>query len=652
MSLYRNIIVDVPTEAQVVSSTGRVYVIREKRYDKEAQYNNDKRITIGWLNDTSGKTMNPNTNYTVRYPGEFERASFGKAAPITKRIGLYVCTLACGVSTGLYDVLVRCCGPEHANRIMDYAMYSMLYKTNVARDFELMMRDQLLFSGEPRSDSWISDFFSKQISGDEIERFKTEWAHVCQKNVKRKVWLCIDGSNSDCASEEVEYAEKGKAKSRRNTNIYSYMYAVDAADGTPITYQLYRGGRVDSKALSEMAECLRAYDIEVEGVILDRGFCDIECFRLILDSGYRYIMMMKENTYGFASQLSRHGKELANNIYYYAAPGIFALTDRGRIFQKFAHEPYITLVYDAVNGSERVRHLTGKVFSEIDKAIEAVERGKKPSINVRLKKYIRASTSPPFFKVNEEELQKEIDTKGFSAIAASDDFGAVEVLRKYDMRDASEKQYMILKTQLGYHVARSHQTAGVRSRHFAAFVAGIIRNEIKKHCKSLEYELTKAIREMNFLAIQRMPDQTYMAVRNANSRQIALLDRLGLWESDLDYFAIQETERISGTSISQVAHMPPPHEGEKRQEKKRGRGRPKGSTKKKAEEEPKEKQKPGRPKGATNRQKQGEEMSGIRRGPGRPKGSKNKKGAVNAKLKRAEQKELNYKERNSSSDSI
>lgn len=52
-----------------------------------------------------------------------------------------MCTLACGVHIGLYNALVRCCGSEHANAVMDYAMYSILYKTNVAKYFEVMMHD-------------------------------------------------------------------------------------------------------------------------------------------------------------------------------------------------------------------------------------------------------------------------------------------------------------------------------------------------------------------------------------------------------------------------------------------------------------------------------------------------------------------------------
>lgn len=113
----------------------------------------------------------------------------------------------------------------------------------------------------------------------------------------------------------------------------------------------------------------------------------------------------------------------------------------------------------------------------------------------------------------------------------------------------------------------------------------------------------------------------------------------------------------NGTDIENLyfpgsTHALAPRGGGKAGEKTREGSPPRDRQRKKAEEEPKGKRKPGRPKGSKNRQKGGEEVFGIKRGPGRPKGSKNKKGAVNAKLKRAEQKELHYKEHNPSSDSI
>ena len=54
------------------------------------------------------------------------------------------------------------------------------------------------------------------------------------------------------------------------------MWAVSSEDGRPVTWFLNNGGKVDAKAFEKMIRFLAAADIEVEGVILDRGFAD-EC---------------------------------------------------------------------------------------------------------------------------------------------------------------------------------------------------------------------------------------------------------------------------------------------------------------------------------------------------------------------------------------
>lgn len=41
--------------------------------------------------------------------------------------------LSIGKSTGIYDDLVKYPGPENANLIMDYAVYSIVTKSNAAK---------------------------------------------------------------------------------------------------------------------------------------------------------------------------------------------------------------------------------------------------------------------------------------------------------------------------------------------------------------------------------------------------------------------------------------------------------------------------------------------------------------------------------------
>ncbi|MBR2255890.1 MAG: transposase [Blautia sp.] len=653
MARFNNVIVDVPKEATVVA--GRVYIITESRYFEDRQYNMDSRLTIGWINDSSKKTMNPNSNYVARYPREFNIAAKGKLAPVTKRCGLFIYSLALSYQNGLYPALVDCCGPENANAIMDFANYSILFKSNVAKDYPHLMADQVLYSCNLYSDSWLSELFEKRLTESQQENFKDKWAKACVQRGITKVWLCIDGSNSDCSCKEVELAEKGKAKSRKNCNICSYMYAVDAETGIPITYRLYRGGRVDSKEFIEIQSYLKLYAIEIEGVILDRGFCDIDCLDLIRDQKLKYVIMLKENTYGFHKMFEDHAEEIRMKSNYAVGNGIYATADECRIFGKYNHTSWITLAYDSKNGVERANYLVDKVQRAVQDANTALSLGNKPKIGKDISCYIipvKESGSIVRYAVNNEKLQTAMDKKGFSALAADSNYGAFETLSKYDLRDKSEKQYMIIKTQLGNRVFRTHFTNGVKSKGFVAFIASIIRNEMERICKETEYELTLALREANFLCVQRTPDNTYMGVHNTNGRQLDLMAAAKLEEKDIDYIALIESNRVNGDMYDQVYKLPSHENSNTDTSGKRKPGRPPGSTKKSANDDDKIKRKRGRPPGSRNKPKQSDQIIKTSETPceqnrevprkrGRPPGSKNKKPAVNARAKRNASKVAN-----------
>ena len=648
MARFNNVIVDVPKEATIVA--GRVYIITESRYFVDRQYNMDSRLTIGWINDSSQKTMNPNSNYVARYPLEFSIAAKGKLAPVTKRCGLFIYSLALSYQNGLYPALVDCCGPENANAVMDFANYSILFNSNVAKDYPHLMADQVLYSNKLYSDSWLSELFEKRLTESQQEDFKDKWANACKQRGITKVWLCIDGSNSDCSAKEVELAEKGKAKSRKNCNICSYMYAVDAETGTPITYRLYRGGRVDSKAFIEIQAYLKRYSIEVEGVILDRGFCDIDCLELIRDQKLKYVIMLKENTYGFHKMYEKHAEEIRMKSRQAIGNGIYAMADECRIFGKYNHTSWITLAYDSRNGIERANYLVDKVREAVKNVNEAISLGHKPKIEKDIRPYIisvREANCIVRYEINDEKLQAAMDKKGFSALAADSNYGAFETLSKYDLRDKSEKQYMVIKTQLGNRVFRTHFTNGVKSKGFVAFIASIIRNEMERICKETGCEFTLALREANFLCVQRTPDNTYMGVHNANSRQINLMSAAKLVEDDIDYFALMESRRINGDIHDQV-HKLPSHENSNEEKScRRKPGRPSGTTKAQSNEGVALKRKRGRPPGSKNKPKQTEQLSKKEdeqnpespRKRGRPPGSRNKKPAVNAKAKRNAEKQ-------------
>ena len=425
------------------------------------------------------------------------------------------------------------------------------------------------------------------------------------------------------------------------------MYAVDAGTGVPITYRLYRGGRVDSKEFIEIQAYLKRYSIEIEGVILDRGFCDIDCFERIRDQKLRYVIMLKENTYGFHKMYDEHAEEIRMKSRQAIGNGIYAITDECRVFGKYNHTSWITLAYDSKNGIERANYLVDKVQKAIQDANDSISFGHKPKIEKDIRSYIiqvKESDRVIRYEVDNEKLQAAMDKKGFSALAADSDYGSFETLSRYDLRDKSEKQYMIIKTQLGNRVFRTHFTNGVKSKGFVAFIASIIRNEMERICKEAKCEFTLALREANFLCVQRTPDNTYMGVHNANTRQLNLMAAVDLKENDIDYFALMESHRVNDEIHDQIHKLPVHVNNDDAKPDRRKPGRPPGSTKKQADDNA-PKRKPGRPPGSRNKPKQTEQNNNTSgqvieqnkespRKRGRPPGSKNKKPAVNAKAKR------------------
>ena len=59
--------------------------------------------------------------------------------------------------------------------------------------------------------------------------------------------------------------------------------------------------------------------------------------------------------------------------------------------------------------------------------------------------------------------QKAVDSKGFFAIASSDEMSAEEIYRLYQLRDASETQFAIFKSELGMDALGVHTDASIET---------------------------------------------------------------------------------------------------------------------------------------------------------------------------------------------
>ena len=278
MAVRRDIVVPIPSVNHITRERRRdgsttVKYVLEAPYDRELGYTKPRRVTIGHVVPGSLTEMHPTDGYREVFPDEWERATGEEVPPALKKVGMRVALEAALESTGMRGCLVGAFGAPTADAVLDYAMNAVIHHTDAACSVESGLADQLPFSGEARDDSFYSRLFAEGMGGDGIVALKREWAKRCAGLGVEEVWLCIDGSNDDCKCEGVEIAERGHAKSRKAVKIVSFTYAV-TEDGLPVTFEEYRGGLVDAKAMRRITGFLTGCGIRLRGIALDRGYYD------------------------------------------------------------------------------------------------------------------------------------------------------------------------------------------------------------------------------------------------------------------------------------------------------------------------------------------------------------------------------------------
>ena len=313
--ILTNYVVPIPPGPGITRRKEKDHVavsfVTNTQYNPARGYSTSSCITIGRVCDSDSSKMHPSDKYKLVYPDEWRKATGEKVQPIEKNFGMYIGVNSICKTIGIGNILEEIFGKTVANSLLDYCMYSIVEQTDSTVGFECAMNDRVLFSNSTMSDSYYSQLFEHRITKSDILDFRMQWAKKCKAEGVEEVWLCIDGSNDDCQSEGVILAEHGHAKSRKNINIVSFTYAV-TTDGKPITFEVYRGGLVDSKAMKTIIDFLNDCGIKLKGVILDRGYCDSKVIKYLRENEIAYLIMIKGTPQGYIYKLELYQLKSTN----------------------------------------------------------------------------------------------------------------------------------------------------------------------------------------------------------------------------------------------------------------------------------------------------------------------------------------------------
>ncbi len=613
--LYKNLReIPIPDWAKVNKATDMVYVILNTR-NKRGDFN---RRLIG--KRANKHTMYANDNFRIYYPDEWNKYYEGKLESKSDflHFGLYAAVLGILHKGGLYNALLESFGPLYTNALVDFSMYSILYKSDSALSFTSLMSDEVLFSEKAYSDSWYSELFHS-ITGDKRKKFLNLWLEECKKESLDNVWICIDGSNNECSSETASLSVPGHSKTKDSGDIVSYMYAVNGNTGIPLTYDVYHGSVVDKSEFSSLVMTLKDNDIRVKGVILDRGFCTVNVINAVKEMECSYLIMAPDNTTAYITMIEKYADTIRWNVdYVLNSKGVFGIKDKVKLFSNSKEEGYAYLLFDGSNGSERALRLIQNIFDSHEMAEREIANGSKISYPHGTKKYFieKKDESGRVIAVeyNRSAWQKDIESKGYATLISSDDMSAKDADKLYNVRDASEKTYSMIKSQLGFSVTRTHGDNAILNKMALLFVATIIRQEIVNTSKKLNIPTNVAIAELDKMNLLLTRSNDYEIRYSGSGKASLFLKEYGIDNSVIEAIVKDYNERDNNFSLERK--LPSPFV-------RKGPGRPK---KEKVETTEKEPKKRGRPLGSKNKKtllKEKKEYEKLnpppKRKPGRPK---------------------------------
>jgi hypothetical protein len=610
--------ISIPPNAHINHSDGRVFV-----YSPE---NPNKRIVIGHA--TSETTMHPNETFRLLYPVLWNEAyskKYHDPAELLMSVGLYALCLGASTFNGLYGILHEAYGPKYANVVMDYSMFSIVSRLDVTQLYPERMKSEVVFSDQVYSDVSLGHFFKEDMTSKMHDDFKIYWLKGWIARGRKKVWLCIDGSNNDCQMEGSSYAEPGDNKSRTHKNIVGYIYAVDSETGEPVTYFVNPGGEVDCQTFQGIITFLTSYGLELEGVILDRGFCTYEVVQTLNNLHLDYVIMVKEAD-GFNKILEEHGEEIFWDPKYLVdeKKGIFGIADNVKIWKTHEMMGVVNLYFGAWQGCKKGIELLGSVCEAKRQADKACLVGKKPVFEKKLKKFFDVDPEPDqdgkyHFTVRYDQWKKALRSQGFFAMLSSRDFGPQKTYLIYQLRMVSETQYRILKSQEGFDTTRVHTDKGMLSKYAICFATSILRHAIMSACMKHDVDINVLLQRTDRVSFMRRDNGEYVFVRKMPMDYRKVIGEFGVEMNMFDKFAEDYNHRITSSINSQVHKLPQLAEKQKPK-----RGRPVGSKNKKTLEKEaaqansllESPKKPGRPSGAKDKKPRKKRTdAGVKRGP-------------------------------------
>ena len=516
-----------------------VYVTAAKNYLKDRKYNENKRVCVGRLCDDEIH-MIPNKNY-YKYCAEEDELPPAPEREDSLRTGLYLAVRKTMEETGLADMMEDQYGEEDSAVMKDIIMYMIGSESDVMQYFPEFGKENVLFSDRVHEGTEISDLF-KRLTKTQHETFLQEWnkAH----NDIRKVYISYDSTNMNTTADGIELAEFGPAKDDPEIPDVNFSLAYDQDNGTPCFYELYHGSIIDNSQCRFMVDRAKSYGYENIGFIFDRGYFSRENIKYCDDNKYAFIIMAKGNA-KFVSKIvgeQMAALKLMRAPLYLPEHEVFGVTVNEPIYEG-DKKRWVHVYYDGARANAETIAYLGhlkRTDEELQKKLDQ-KLNRREDVRAYEKIYnLKFDDNGYFkgFKRKKKAIQNHVDHLGIFVIITSEEMTASEALDKYRHRDSIEKLFRADKTFLGMDALRVYSDVSLETKALLSFIAIIVRNDMFSRLKPLyqkdrkNYTVPSAIRILQSLKINKLPDGKYHQMYALTKRQKAIFGVYGITPSE------------------------------------------------------------------------------------------------------------------------
>ena len=446
---------------------GKTYIYKVESYwDKEKKQARQKRTYIGRKDAVTGEIKRKKSKIPV---GSYSIGSLHFLKEICKQSNLFK--------------VIKKVFPEDYEQILHICFFKII-KKEPYYFYQSWCEESYILRDTFLNPSGVSKLLAR-IGQDEknIHNFFYEWI----KENKTSGTVMFDITSISSYGTKNEFLERGYNRDKEDLDQINLGLLTKTSNnkeniGLPVAYNIYPGSITDVVTLKNITDLINRYKLNLDFLVMDKGFYSQENIKDLSKKGLKYIVPMSFSTklskeilvdLNEEILLARSSFIFSKSVYFYAKKEVLI----GKT-KCFAHV-YLDKQRRASQESRLIKKIS-ELEDKFSKKQFSTENEAKTYLEETLKsrkKYFDILRTNSTFSIsrNEEVFKNEVLKMGsLILITNSNDVNQDDILSLYRKKDCVEKVFLSFKHDVNEKKNRTHSLINMRGSIFINFLSLIL----------------------------------------------------------------------------------------------------------------------------------------------------------------------------------